>query len=69
MNWDRDNLRQRAAAVRQLSLESVLVVRGATRDERDRSKWYTEQGPLSVTGAKFINWRRGVGGGGAIDLR
>ena len=68
MNWDRDNLRQRAAAVRQLSLESVLVVRGATRDERDRSKWYTEQGPLSVTGAKFINWRRGVGGGGAIDL-
>jgi len=67
VNWDRD-LRQRAAAVRQLSLENVLAVRGATRDERDRSKWHTEQGPLSVNGAKFINWRRGVGGGGAIDL-
>jgi len=68
VNWDRDDFRRRAAAVRQLPLESVLIVRGAARDERDRSKWHTEQGPLSVTGAKFINWRRGVGGGGAIDL-
>ena len=68
MNWDPDNLRQRAAAVRQLSLESVLVIRGASRDERDRSKWHTQQGPLSVTGSKFFNWRRDVGGGGAIDL-
>ena len=68
MNWDRDNFRQRAAAVRQLSLESVLVIRGASCDERDRSKWHTEQGPLSVNGPKFINWGRGVGGGGAIDL-
>lgn len=67
MNRERD-LRQRAAAVRQLPLEGVLVVRGAARDERDRSKWHTEQGSLSVTGAKFMNWRRGVGGGGAIDL-
>ena len=65
---NRDDLRRRAAAVRQLPLESVLVVRGAVRDERDRSKWHTEQGPLSVNGPKFINWRRGVGGGGAIDL-
>lgn len=67
MSWERD-LRQRAAAVRQLPLEGVLAVRGAARDERDRSKWHTEQGSLSVTGAKFMNWRRGVGGGGAIDL-
>jgi hypothetical protein len=68
VNWDRDDFRRRAAAVRQLSLESVLAVRGAARDQRDRSKWHTEQGPLSVTGPKFINWRRRVGGGGAIDL-
>lgn len=68
MNWDPDNLRQRAAAARQQSLESVLVIRGASRDERDRSKWHTEQGALSVNGPKFINWRLGVGGGGAIDL-
>jgi hypothetical protein len=68
VNWDRDDFRRRAAVVRQLSLESVLVVRDATRDERDRSKWHTEQGPLSVNGPKFINWQCGVGGGGAIDL-
>jgi len=68
VNRDRDDLRRRAAAVRQLPLQSVLAVRGAARDERDRSKWHTEHGPLSVTGCKFFNWRRGVGGGGAIDL-
>jgi len=62
------DLRPRAAAVRHLPLESVLAVRGATRDERDRSKWHTEQGSLSVTGSKFFNWQRGMGGGGAIDL-
>lgn len=67
MNGRRD-LRQRAAAVRQLPLESVLAVRGSVRDERDHSKWHTEQGPVSVTGCKFFNWQRGVGGGGAIDL-
>lgn len=67
MNGEHD-LRQRAAAVRQLPLEGVLVVRGAARDERDRSKWHTEQGSLSVTGSKFFNWQRGMGGGGAIDL-
>ena len=68
MNSDRDHLRRRADAVRGVPLESVLVVRGAARDKRDRSKWHSEQGPVSVTGAKFISWRQGVGGGGAIDL-
>ena len=41
---------------------------GAVRDQRDKSKWHTEQGPLSVSGAKFMNWHRRAGGGGAIDL-
>ncbi len=63
-----DDLRQRAAVVREIALESVLLCRGAERDPRDRSKWHTEQGPLSVTGPKFTSWRRGDGGGGAIDL-
>ncbi|MGH6793635.1 MAG: DUF3991 domain-containing protein [Methylocella sp.] len=63
-----DDLRRRAAVVREIALERVLLCRGAERDPRDRRKWHTEQGPLSVTGAKFTSWRRGQGGGGAIDL-
>ncbi len=66
MNFD--DLRQRAAIVREVPLETVLLFRGAVRDQRDRHKWHTEQGPLSVAGSKFMNWRRGQGGGGAIDL-
>lgn len=66
MNFD--HLRQRADRVRQLPLEDVLIWRGAVRDPRDRAKWHTEQGPLSITGPKFSNWHRGTGGGGAIDL-
>ncbi|MDD5719952.1 MAG: DUF3991 domain-containing protein [Candidatus Krumholzibacteria bacterium] len=66
MNFD--DLRRRADVVRTLPLENVLLARGAVRDRRDRRKWHTEQGPLSVSGPKFINWRRGQGGGGAIDL-
>ncbi len=66
MNFD--ELRRRADAVRTVPLEAVLLARGAVRDRRDRHKWHTEQGPLSVTGPKFTNWRRGQGGGGAIDL-
>ena len=66
MNFD--DFRRRADAVRSLPLETVLLARGAVRDRRDRRKWHTEQGPLSVTGPKFTNWHRQAGGGGAIDL-
>jgi len=66
MNFD--DLRQRAAVVRAVPLETVLLARGAVRDRHDRHKWHTEQGALSVTGPKFINWHRDQGGGGAIDL-
>ena len=66
MNFD--DLRRRAAAVRAVPLEAVLAFRGAQRDRQDQSKWHTEQGPLSVTGPKFTNWRGGQAGGGAIDL-
>ena len=63
-----DQLRRRADAVRNISLETVLLRRGATRDTHDKAKWNTEQGPVSVTGSKFFGWHRGLGGGGAIDL-
>jgi len=49
-------------------LEDVLIRSGAERDRNDKAKWHTSQGVLSVTGTKFMNWSRAVGGGGAIDL-
>jgi hypothetical protein len=61
-------IRQRADQLRALPLEAVLQVWGAQRDRDDPRKWHTSQGALSVNGAKFMNWNRGIGGGGAIDL-
>ena len=46
----------------------VLRQLGAQQDRLDKAKWHSKQGPISVTGAKFINWTSQVGGGGAIDL-
>ena len=63
MNW-----RARADRLRALPLPVVLAALEATRDPHDPAKWHTARGVLSVTGAKFINWNQGVGGGGAIDL-
>lgn len=63
-----DDFRRRAAAVRATPLEAVLAACGAVRDRHERSKWHTGQGPVSVTGAKFMNWHVDQGGGGAIDL-
>ena len=62
------NFRRQADAVRSIPLETVLTHWGAERDRRDRAQWRTERGHLSVTGAKFFNWYRNEGGGGAIDL-
>jgi hypothetical protein len=61
-------IQKRAERVRAIPLESVLRLAGAQPDPHDRHKWHTSQGVLSVTGPKFINWTRGLGGGGAIDL-
>jgi hypothetical protein len=63
MNW-----RERADTLRTVPLTAVLRFCGAQPDPYDRSKWHTPQGVLTVTGAKFMNWNRGRGGGGAIDL-
>ena len=61
-------IRETADRVRGIPLEEVLLLDGALRDRSDRAKWHTRQGVLSVTGMKFMNWNRGKGGGGAIDL-
>ena len=66
MNFE--DFQRRAAVVRDVPLETVLIYRGAVRERRDKSKWRTERGPVTVTGAKFTSWRDGRGGGGAIDL-
>lgn len=66
MNFEQ--IRKRADQLRAIPLSSVLRVWGAQPDPLDKRKWHTPQGILSVTGTKFMNWNRGVGGGGAIDL-
>lgn len=64
----RDELRALADRVRAIPLEEVLRRCGAERDGADAAKWRTARGPLSIQGPKFMNWRLGAGGGGAIDL-
>ena len=63
--WQRKELAQHLRAI---PLETVLPLCGAQPDRHDKRKWHTSAGALSVTGAKFMNWHGGVGGGGAIDL-
>ena len=63
-----EQIRDLANQVRTIPLESVLRLSGAQPDRYDQRKWHTTQGILSITGAKLMNWNRGVGGGGAINL-
>lgn len=65
---DIHQLREVADRVRPIPLERVLLLAGAEKVRSDKAKWRTEGGTLSVNGAKFMDWHRGVGGGGAIDL-
>ena len=60
--------RAQADRLRAIPLAAVLPLCGAEPDRHDPSKWHTPAGVVSVAGAKFMNWNRGVGGGGAIDL-
>jgi hypothetical protein len=60
--------RELTQRLRAIPLERVLALCGARPDRDDRRKWHTPAGVLSVTGAKFMNWTLGTGGGGAIDL-
>lgn len=61
-------IQKRADRVRSIALESVLRLAGGQPDVHDQHKWHSSQGVISVTGPKFMNWTRGIGGGGAIDL-
>lgn len=61
-------IQKRAERVRGIALEPVLRLAGAQPDVHDPRKWHTSEGVLSITGPKFMNWTRGLGGGGAIDL-
>ena len=63
--WQRH---QQAQRLRAIPLPAVLPLCGAQPDPADPRKWHTPAGVLSVTGAQFMNWNLGVGGGGAIDL-
>jgi len=63
-----DQRRDWAQRLRAIPLERVLPLCGARPDRNDRRKWRTPAGVLSITGAKFMNWTLGAGGGGAIDL-
>ncbi len=63
--WQR---KEQAHSLRAIPLEAVLARCGAGADRYDKRKWHTSVGVLSVSGAKFMNWNWGVGGGGAIDL-
>ena len=60
--------KQTVDQLRAIPLETVLRLCGAQPDRHDRFKWHTAVGTISVTGAKFFNWNRGLGGGGAIDM-
>lgn len=61
-------IRKKADEVRHIELDVLLQHFGSTKDDQDKAKWYTRQGVISITGSKFMNWTRGTGGGGAIDL-
>jgi hypothetical protein len=63
-----NEIKNKASLVRQIDLVSVLKLTEAVQDKFDKHKWHTSQGVISVSGTKFINWNKGIGGGGAIDL-
>lgn len=60
--------RERADRLRAIPLPSVLRIFGAQPDRSDPCKWHASHGVLSIKGAKYMDWKRGIGGGGAIDL-
>ena len=63
-----EEIGSKADVVRNIDLEAVLERTGCIKDRLDKAKWHTPDGVISVTGQKFMNWRQGTGGGGAIDL-
>ena len=62
-----EEIRKKADEVRNIELNALLQHFGS-KDLKDKAKWHTSQGVISVNGPKFMNWTQGTGGGGAIDL-
>lgn len=60
--------RERTDRLRAIPLADILCAADARPDPQDPAKWHTPRGVLSVNGAKFFNWHKSAGGGGAIDL-
>ncbi len=63
-----DEIAKLADSVRNIDLSILMQRLGCTKDPRDKAKWHTRRGVISVNGHKFMNWTLGTGGGGAIDL-
>jgi hypothetical protein len=63
-----EEIRKKADSVRNIDLSTLLQHHGCAKDPRDKAKWHTPRGVISVNGQKFMNWTMGTGGGGAIDL-
>ncbi len=69
---ERDTLREDykalAAQVRAIDLPSVIERLGGQVDRHNAHKWRLDGEHISITGARFYNYDRQQGGGGAIDL-
>ncbi len=63
-----EEIRKKADSLRNIDLSTLLQLHGCTKDPRDKAKWHTPRGVISVNGQKFMNWTLGTGGGGAIDI-
>lgn len=63
-----EDIKRAANCFRDIELVEILKRTGGKQDRYDKAKWHTCQGIISVTGQKFMNWKAGIGGGGAIDL-
>ena len=64
----RESLSARAERVRDRALEPLAERLGYACDRRRPARWRRPGSLLSIDGAKFYDYRRGRGGGGAIDL-
>ncbi len=59
---------QELGSLRAIALPTVLRAAEAQPDPRNKAKWHTVRGIISITGHQFFNWKENQGGGGAIDL-
>jgi hypothetical protein len=65
-----DSFRTKAevSALREMPLIEICQRFGYVQNEKDKSKWKTPVGTISINNQKFFDHSAGTGGGGAIDL-